>query len=297
MSDLERMIGEIEAYYFDIQNEKRNDEFVEIKDRKGSRRWDSLMRAMATMRELEKEEKHNFKKRSEEELADINLEILKEIAGNFYMPSIQNMIQNTKYFKKRNAPMDAMLFYQMNNGAIQNMEIRITNAQDYIGIFLAIHEYQHALLLEKNMPYNQMYGNIHYHEFPSIFVEKIAAQYVEEEVGEKDFQRVAERIRLRDDYQHVTVTNYPFLSSRLSLLTEYYAAHQGATYILSDMYATRLFDLYKQDKVTVLSAYRRFLKGEISILQLFKDFDISIKNNETYFGYQKKLEFHKNFNI
>lgn len=285
----------IQDYYFDIKKEQRNDDFVELSYRKGQMRWNSILEKIKKVEELSKKKNMDFPTLEKQEIESILYPILEKILGNPYMDQIQNFMKNTKY--KKGAYVGGITCYDRVGDRAQNLRFELTNVQNYMGAYFAGHEYQHGLLLERRTPYNAIYGNIHYHELPSMFVEKVISQYIEDEVGEKGFQNKMEHIRFCDDYDNAFMPTIPSIQSPDSFLVEYFAHHQGATYIISNMYATRLFELYRENPNLVLKEYRRFLNGDMSIPDLLEYFGISIKDNDTYFGYQKRLESHKNFYI
>lgn len=134
----------------------------------------------------------------------------------------------------------------------------------------AIHEYTHAFLFE----HYEVLGNIYNTELLSIFMEKIGAIYFEQKGLERNFLNRINWERIYDIKE--AYCNFRDLG-------------RSNMYLLSDIYATALFEQYKENSKTVVQDVIHVLDGKDNIPNLLQDYKISLANDQTIQTYQKTL--------
>ena len=73
-------------------------------------------------------------------------------------------------------------------------------------------------------------------------------------------------------------------------LYEEYTQHTGYGVIISDLYATRLLDLYKDDPTKLISMVKGVIDGDTQIKELIKHYNLSFTDKPTTCGYYEKME-------
>ena len=73
-------------------------------------------------------------------------------------------------------------------------------------------------------------------------------------------------------------------------LYEEYTQHTGYGVIISDLYATRLLDLYKDDPIKLISMVKGVIDGDTQIKELIKHYNLSFTDKPTTCGYYEKME-------
>lgn len=200
-------------------------------------------------------------------------------------------------------PFAATLETSINGGTPKIEKIHISKELSSIQVVSTAHEYIHALLTKYNTYlYNQVLSNYHYKELLSILIEYITVYELSNLFKNERLEEKHNIIRLQDDQEHVLASeenktlepiikakNYPIPYSMYKKILDY-ANHSGFGYITSDIYATRLFELYKDDSKTLLSIYKSIIDGTKSIDDLLNYYGISLRDKETVNIYYKRLD-------
>lgn len=135
-------------------------------------------------------------------------------------------------------------------------------------MLIGSHEYIHALLFE----HYQVISNLYYNELLSMLFEKWAAQYFEKKHLDSKLQTGAMKER---------ITN---------LQNAYLFDNRMEEYLLSDIYATALFDLDKEKQAPLKQDINTILKGQDTLKNLLTDYHISLENEKTISSYYKVLK-------
>lgn len=279
---------EIYAYYIDNIKYNRSDEFKELEYRKGRDRWEKLLKSYQDV----KTEKPIFQNITFKETKDIVLETMIEILGISYKEKLEYILSKVK--EEKGKDLNCTTEWNIVNDEPNLINLHITGSKTSKSIWLLGHESIHALLLPfETTKFNKTFGNIHYHELPSILMERMLALHVLDKIKEKDYIEKTESLRLKDTKEWASAENNVFnqIKEQKIEILEYFMYHNQKTHILSDVYANRLLELYKDTPKIVLEKYRNFLKGELCLIDLLSYFGISLKDNNTYFDYQKKLQY------
>lgn len=137
-------------------------------------------------------------------------------------------------------------------------------------------------------------SNIHYLHLPGITMEKIISKEAEKEFKQPIYHAM-EGVRLNhlklilqnlDEVEAYPkeIKNHEFMQSALK-----YQQHQTFSYVISDIYATALYEKYLEKPKTFIEMFNKVMNSECQLNVLLAYYHISLKNYETVETYQKKL--------
>ncbi len=154
------------------------------------------------------------------------------------------------------------------------------------------HEYTHDKIdLETTIETTYFLGNIHYNELASILMEQIVAKEAEE-ILELPISYAMNNTRINHIKTIVEILRnletVPINDPRFKLILEY-QQHQTYTYLLSDIYATAIFEKYTQDKEQISYYTKQLLNHQTTIDTILTDLNISLKERDVINTYQKKI--------
>lgn len=66
--------------------------------------------------------------------------------------------------------------------------------------------------------------------------------------------------------------------------------HNGYKYIIGDVYARRLLDMYKDDPATLLKLVSGIINGDQQVKDLIKYYRLSLTDKPTIYGYYDSVE-------
>lgn len=274
------------TYYIDNMKYNKNDEFREMEYRKSRDRWEKLLKSYQGIKGMNP----TFKNLPLGEAKEIVLENMLKIIGESYKDKLKFILSKVK--ERKGEDLYCTVEWNIIEDKPKLEYLHITGKATSKSIWLMGHECTHALLLPyETIKFNKVFGNIHYHELPNMFIESLLALQISEIIKEEDYVEKTESLRIQDTRDWALT--FDNLSIKEIEIAEYFTKHQQITYILSNVYANRLIELYKDSQKIVLEKYREFLKGELCLIDLLSYFNITLKDNDTYFSYQKKLQFWK----
>lgn len=183
--------------------------------------------------------------------------------------------------------------------------IEIPSETSISSIACALHEFIHFYLLKHNIAFPKAY----YEEILSILFEKIAADFVEQDLKEKDYIRKIESSRLDCIRYHNVNKKEELEAMRLFLqlvrqysknwqeheqrmLLDYEAYHDklAHSYGLGYIYAENLFLLYKNDKKTFIEVMKKIFSGEVTLQEALDDFNITTANKVVFDNAKIKIK-------
>lgn len=275
--------------------------YPEFNFSRGIKNYNTIIKRLKNI-ELPDPSTFKYSHLSLEELTTYLNTILNKIFDNRYADQLEkynsiielNSIQN---------PFDATLETSINEGISKIEKIHISDKLASIQVVSTAHEYIHAFLAKYNTHlYNQVLSNYHYKELLSILIEYITVYELSNLFKNELLEEKHNIIRLHDNQEHILsseenkrlepiikVRNYPITYSMYKKILDY-TEHSDFGYITSDIYATRLFELYKDDSKTLLSIYKAIIDGTKSIDDLLKYYSISLRDKETVNIYYKRLD-------
>ena len=287
---------EVQGYYEDVYRFKINHQFDELVGSKGKTNYDRLCRRLAKI-ELPNPSLLPYQTITLEELKQSVRDILNQLFDNQYKDEIEETLSSIVLDPIDN-PFDAVLEEIYKNDQLIGKKIHISNKLSSIEIIALAHEIIHVLLSKYCGPnYNSHLNNIHYKELLSVIVEYIVCYELSK--GIQDDLSVKQRInRLalnQNNFQeleqmkiNLKITPPLFLPS-YQLYTEY-VEHTGFGNIISDVYARRLLDMYKDDPATLLKLMSGIINGDKQVKELIKYYRLSLTDKQTVYGYYDSME-------
>ena len=147
-------------------------------------------------------------------------------------------------------------------------EIVLEGNDNSLHLLIGVHEYIHALLFE----HYQVIGNLYYSELLSMVFEKLASHHFEK-------KKLDPNLYMRS------------LKERLINLQDSYLFDCGMEkYLLSDIYATALFDLYQEHPEPLKKDINTILKGHDTLENFLTDYKVSLENKMTTSSNHKVLK-------
>lgn len=287
-------------FYMDSEKYGYDITFPELQFSKGTRNYNRILKRLTEIN-LPNPALFKYSTLTLPELKEYLITILTKILGPEYKEELKIFNDLIKKGFREN-PFDAALETTIENDIVTLKKIHISRELASIQVVSTAHEYIHALLAKYNTyEYNKVLSNIHYKELLSILIEYISCYELSQILKEEKLQEKHNIIRLFANQQHAEehseCQNQSILLNKKSgmINNEYkkylaYENHNSFGYITSDIYATKLFELYQDDPKTILMFVKRIIEGEKSIKELLTFYNVSLNNPETISSYNKRLE-------
>ena len=300
MTEIEHATYQATCFYEDAERFKYDITFPELQFSKGDRNYKRILNRLEKIN-LPDPLSFKYTNLTIEELKTYLIELLSKILGPEYREEI------TKYnsiLKARNItnPFDSVIETNLDGPSPVIEGIIISNQFSSIQIASTAHEYVHGLLNKyNNSEYNRVLSNIHYKELLSILIEYIICYELSELFKEEQLQDKHNIIRLNNNQAHAQEhASCELMATKLKRMIpiiaqsyELYIAyenHSSFGYITSDIYATRLFEYFKDDPKTLLLFVKRIIDGEKSIKELLSHYNVALNNTDTFITYNKRLD-------
>lgn len=318
MNDISELLNakqSVEAFLDDINRLKYNSEFTELSFSRGKKNYERLITQLNSLK-LPNHNTFRYPTLSVAELKSILNELMLKILGESYKNKLEQLgqlieLRDLPYFS---STINEEFVYQDRYGQIKasptgaasismkTKAIYISNQLYTIQVPSTGHEYTHALQSRfKGDKFNETFTNIHYNELLSILVEYILTYELSKMLDDQNIVSSHEVIRINHDHEQAKeLTDSRALNVQLnrakmpanSFYRNYitYQEHNAFTYIIGDIYAVHLLELYKGDSQSINNLIRAALNGEKTLLELIKHFDLSLRNAETLDLYQKQID-------
>ncbi len=293
-----------QSYTFkqDVKEFGYNTEFKELSFSKGNRNYNRILKTLQEVT-LPNPSSFVYNKLTLEELKSLIKEILIKILGPSYSSKI-DYLNSLLNVTNTSEMYDSVLEEEKQGKDFILKRIHINRQLATIQVASTSHEYIHALLSPYNgQSYNRVLSNIHYKELLSILTEYLVIYDLSELLKDLSIQSKLSMIRAKHNQDHaiehnaveklkVTCNTLRLNPQTVADLRMYfdYEAHNSFGYIISDIYARRLFELYKDDPQHLLTIIRQIIKGESSINHLLHHYDISLTNIPTLETFNKEIE-------
>ena len=289
-------LPEVQAYYEDVYRFKINNSYDELQFSKGKINYERLCKRLANIT-LPGPSTIPYQKITLPELTSYLKELLNKLFDNAYSEEIDSLTSSIHLFQTSN-PFDAALEENYHNDTLVGHKIHISKDLATIEVIATAHEIVHALLSKYYGPaYNPILNNIHYKELLSVIVEYIVCYELSKTI--KDNLSVKQRvnrlwlnqnnIQEREEMKVNIKGIPPFLLPQYRIYTEY-VEHTCFGNIVSDVYAARLLDLYKDDPSTLLKLVSGIIDGDKRVNDLIKYYKLSLTDKPTIYGYYDKMD-------
>lgn len=190
---------------------------------------------------------------------------------------------------------DNAVSYYISKDKFITTDIQVSKKLTKIEVPFVAHEYIHVLLGKfQTLLHRQVLNNFHYDELLSIIVEYITS-YELDQIDNEHLLDKDNLIRLNHNKSNIMEYN---AAQRLKLVEKFdeetkqdekYLNHILYQYLICDIYASRILDIYKDDKKDVIRSIIAILEGESSIEELKKRYNISLSDMTTRDTYINKL--------
>ena len=292
----------LQANFFFLDSDKYGYDitFPELQFSKGTRNYNRILKRLTEIN-LPNPDYFKYSTLTLPELKEYLMTILTKILGPEYKTEFENYNSLLKKSFIEN-PFSAALETSMNDDIVKLERIHISRQLASIQVVSTAHEYIHALLAKYNAyDYNKVLSNIHYKELLSILMEYISCYELSQILKEEKLQEKHNIIRLFTNKEHAEEhleceKLIPLIQKTQGAINNEYKKyiafenHNSFGYITSDIYATKLFELYQDDPKTLLLFTKRIIEGEKSIKDLLSFYNISLNNPTTISTYNKRLE-------
>lgn len=306
MGEFDYLIDSIRNYLICTQEYGHNHEFTELSFSRGRKNYERIQKRLSGI-QLPDPSKFKYTNISYDELKETLEMILEKVLGKEFHNEIKNII-NIISLQKIDNPFDSVLSQEKRGDIYIPREIIISDQLANIEIVSGAHEAMHYLLLPYSIKeYNRVFTNMHYNELPSILLEYIVC-YELSKIYEKD-QLLEKHDILRTEHDKMqsledisTHTITPIMknnSMNTALLKEYlkYEPHNAFTYIVSDIYANKLYEYYLEDSNKILELLTNLIKGTISIEEILNYYNINLNNGPAIESYNLKLNRMENIQL
>lgn len=291
--DLLHFLENSKLFFQEIKDCQYTLEQTSIKFSKGERNLQKIMTTVSNI-DFQDNDDIQFQNRTPSEIIKYTKEINNYIYQNRYEEFIDELLS---FIKKDHtiSRFDAAIASEYDivdktKTFIKGYIYSLT--QTYCPILLN-HEATH-MIYEHKIPSN---FNYNYNEFCSIFVDLVAANYMDSIIGD---QHLSKYKTIRFNHFKQNCFEYDNLQKRsidlqqapdklnqqeLILQYSYYGTYQ---YIISTIYAFSLFQLYLNDK-QVLEQFRKVVSHQMTIPEILEYYNISLRNHEIVQSFQKEL--------
>ena len=158
------------------------------------------------------------------------------------------------------------------------------------------HEYTHIITRKKDdIKYGEVLCNVHYEELPSIIMEKITAIEIGYRTSNRQLSDYIDGFRMSKNKRMIVKLDDISKEKNNALTKESsdyynYLKHLFFGYIISDIYASRFIEFYRNNRKDALEKYRDLVLGKIDVITFLNYFEISIKDIKTSNSYIKKID-------
>lgn len=289
-------IPEVQAYYEDVHRFKINSQFEELKFSKSQTNFDRLCRRLTNI-DIPLPALLPYQTLTLEEIKQNVRDILNQLFDNQYKDEIEESL-NSIVLEPIENPLDAILEEKYNREQLIGKKIHISDKLSTIEIIALAHEIIHALLAKYNAQhYNAHLNNLNYKELLSIVVEYIVCYELGKNI--EDDLSVKQRVNrlwvcqqnLQESENIKTILPFipPILQPHYQVYKDY-IMHNGYKYIIGDVYARRLLDMYKDDPATLLKLVSGIINGDQQVKDLIKYYRLSLTDKPTIYGYYDSME-------
>ncbi len=291
---------EVHDFFFDIEEYNLNCDFSELTFSRGKKNYDRILRRLENVN-LPDPTLLRYQSLSTKEIKEYLIEILCKIFGKTYKDELERYNRLVKIAPIEN-PFDAVIESDLIGDKEVPKKILISNKCQSIQIVSTGHEYVHCFLSQYSTNrFNKVINNVHYNELLPIIVEYIICYELSQILKEENLEEKHQLIRIDHD-KNQAAERFASLNLEAQLrksnnmdaqmLKKYieYQEHNSFGYILSDIYAIYLLDVYKDNSDTITSIIKLIISGEKSINDLINYFNLSLTDIDIINKYNKSID-------
>ncbi len=266
-------------------------DFNELYDKSGKENYEMIVKRLREI-ELPDIDKFIYSRINFKEMLELLEEILNKILGNSFHRKIKALSKKIVLCRDRRVGNGRTLIC-CNGRSIKVDKILVSADLANIEVVDLAHEYMHALLSKYIMADFDVINNIHYDELISILIEYIVC-YELSKMFKKDKLVKKNTIQRLDSMKRgcnalLEADDYMYEIGE-------FVKHTVFGYVVSDVYATRLYELYKNDR-SVINKIRSILSGQSDIDDLINYYDLSLKDGKTVDTFVKKIDKYDNIRL
>lgn len=300
---LEEMLKQAEDFEYDVNRFNYNLHYPDFDFSRSKKNYANIIKRLKSLN-LPNPSTFKYTNLNLEELKNYLNIILNKIFASSYSTRIEEY-NSLLTLEPISNPFDAVLetsieeIYELP----KVKHIHISDSLSSIEVVATSHEYIHALLSAySTYDFNRVMSNYHYKELLSILIEYISVYELSKLLKDDMLVEKHNLIRLHTNQEHVIASEdnrqmLPILEQKASplIVSAYkkildYSEHNSFGYITSDIFATRLFELFQDDPKTILSIFKAIIDGHKSINDLLNYYGISLRDKETINTYYKRLD-------
>lgn len=287
--------SEVSGFLDDIKKYNIDTSYSDIEFRKARNNYNRITSLLSELK-YKSPDTYKSSKIKYKELKELLIEILDLIFDGKYHKEIDSYNKELLQLSSEDLrEWDNGVSYYISKDKFITTDIQISRRLTKIEVPFVAHEYIHVLLGKfQTLLHRQVLNNYHYDELLSIIIEYITSY----ELDNIKFEHILDKnnlIRLNHNRNNVTEYNEV---QKLKLVEEFdeetkqdedFLNHILYQYLICDIYATRILDIYKGNKKDVIESIVSILDGKSSIEELKKRYNLNLGDMTTRDTYINKL--------
>lgn len=287
--------SEVSGFLDDIKKYNIDTSYSDIEFRKARNNYNRITSLLSELK-YKSPDTYKSSKIKYKELKELLIEILDLIFDGKYHKEIDSYNKELLQLSSEDLrEWDNGVSYYISKDKFITTDIQISRRLTKIEVPFVAHEYIHVLLGKfQTLLHRQVLNNYHYDELLSIIIEYITSY----ELDNIKFEHILDKNNLvRLNHNRNNVTDYNEVQ-KLKLVEEFdeetkqdedFLNHILYQYLICDIYATRLLDIYKGNKKDVIESIVSILDGKSSIEELKKRYNLNLGDMTTRDTYINKL--------
>ncbi len=291
---------QVHDFFYDIDEYNIDCQFSELKYGRGKKNYERILKRLETAN-LPDPSLLKYKTLSTKEIKEYVVEIMCKIFGASYRERLEQYSRLIRIYPIDNY-FDSIVETDLEGENQVPKRIYISNKCFSIQVLSTSHEYTHCLLSEYSTNlYNSVLNNVHYNELLPIIVEYIVCYELSKILKEEDLENKHHIVRISHDKDQAAERKEALLldskirqvkSPDVEMIKAYiaYQEHNSFGYILSDIYAIHLLEIYKENHEFIISIIKAIIAGEKSINDLINYFNLSLGNIDIIKRYNQTID-------
>lgn len=294
------VLREVNDFFEDLTKFNINHEFRELNFSRGNRNYERILKRLEGLN-LPDPSLLIFQSLTLKEIKELLIQIMCKIFGSNYKEKIQFLNRMIR-LENINDPFEATIEEKFEGDILHPVNVFISNQCKSIQVVSTGHEYVHCFQSPYvTTLYNRKINNIHYKELLSIIVEYIVCYELSIMLKDDTLLAKHDLIRINHDFNQAQERKAslaiepklnklnPIDRDQLKSYIEY-QKHNSFGYIISDIYATHLFDEYLDKPETLIQIIKEIIESDKCIMDLITYYNLSLTNQEVIGKYNAKID-------